>query len=147
MPTILKTFKWVLLESAVFKLLQDLLSFVSPQLLKWVTCFFFNGLIPFKASREMIGFVLKPLNEMPLVVYNFWFWSSFPVNNIVCLGFSAQGHDNLHSGQIHLHMVGLHLCRTAPDCSNAPVLVPPTVFSALFRSGYASTHSYHGCSV
>lgn len=32
--TIAKTFKWVLMESAVLKLLQDLLSFVSPQLLK-----------------------------------------------------------------------------------------------------------------
>lgn len=34
--TIFKTFKWILLESAFFKLLQDLLAFVSPQLLKWV---------------------------------------------------------------------------------------------------------------
>lgn len=34
--TIYKTFKWILLESAFFKLLQDLLAFVSPQLLKWV---------------------------------------------------------------------------------------------------------------
>lgn len=34
--TIYKTFKWVLIESAFFKLLQDLLAFVSPQLLKWV---------------------------------------------------------------------------------------------------------------
>lgn len=33
-PTIYKTFKWVLIESAFFKLLQDLLSFASPQLLK-----------------------------------------------------------------------------------------------------------------
>uniref|UniRef100_A0A8B9K2E4 ATP-binding cassette, sub-family C (CFTR/MRP), member 2 n=1 Tax=Astyanax mexicanus TaxID=7994 RepID=A0A8B9K2E4_ASTMX len=32
--SIAKTFKWVLLESAVLKLVQDLLSFVSPQLLK-----------------------------------------------------------------------------------------------------------------
>ncbi|XP_072526196.1 ATP-binding cassette sub-family C member 2-like [Salminus brasiliensis] len=32
--SIVKTFKWVLIESAFFKLLQDLLSFVSPQLLK-----------------------------------------------------------------------------------------------------------------
>lgn len=32
--TIYKTFKWILLESAFFKLLQDLLAFVSPQLLK-----------------------------------------------------------------------------------------------------------------
>ncbi|KAK3523187.1 hypothetical protein QTP86_021720 [Hemibagrus guttatus] len=38
-PTILKTFKWVLLESAVFKLLQDLFSFVSPQLLKVMISF------------------------------------------------------------------------------------------------------------
>ncbi|KAG7314076.1 hypothetical protein KOW79_022572 [Hemibagrus wyckioides] len=38
-PTIMKTFKWVLLESAVFKLLQDLLSFVSPQLLKVMITF------------------------------------------------------------------------------------------------------------
>lgn len=34
--TIYKTFKWILLESAFFKLLQDVLAFVSPQLLKWV---------------------------------------------------------------------------------------------------------------
>lgn len=34
--TIYKSFKWILLESAFFKLLQDLLAFVSPQLLKWV---------------------------------------------------------------------------------------------------------------
>lgn len=33
-PTIYKTFKWILLESAFFKLLQDLLAFASPQLLK-----------------------------------------------------------------------------------------------------------------
>ncbi|XP_030626403.1 canalicular multispecific organic anion transporter 1 isoform X2 [Chanos chanos] len=33
-PTIVKTFKWVLLKSAIFKLLQALLAFVSPQLLK-----------------------------------------------------------------------------------------------------------------
>lgn len=32
--TIYKTFKWILLKSAFFKLLQDVLSFVSPQLLK-----------------------------------------------------------------------------------------------------------------
>lgn len=32
--TIFKTFKWILLKSAFFKLLQDVLSFVSPQLLK-----------------------------------------------------------------------------------------------------------------
>ncbi|XP_066507559.1 canalicular multispecific organic anion transporter 1 [Hoplias malabaricus] len=38
-PTILKTFKWVLIESAVFKLLQDLLSFASPQLLKLMISF------------------------------------------------------------------------------------------------------------
>ncbi|XP_072526726.1 ATP-binding cassette sub-family C member 2-like [Salminus brasiliensis] len=38
-PTILKTFKWVLIESAVFKLLQDLLSFASPQLLKVMIAF------------------------------------------------------------------------------------------------------------
>ncbi|XP_076867780.1 ATP-binding cassette sub-family C member 2 isoform X4 [Brachyhypopomus gauderio] len=34
MLSIAKTFKWVLIESAFFKLLQDLLAFVSPQLLK-----------------------------------------------------------------------------------------------------------------
>ncbi|XP_060771637.1 ATP-binding cassette sub-family C member 2-like [Neoarius graeffei] len=38
-PTIMKTFKWVLIESAIFKLLQDLLSFVSPQLLKAMISF------------------------------------------------------------------------------------------------------------
>lgn len=32
--TIYKSFKWILLKSAFFKLLQDMLSFVSPQLLK-----------------------------------------------------------------------------------------------------------------
>lgn len=32
--TIFKTFKWILLESAFFKFLQDVLAFVSPQLLK-----------------------------------------------------------------------------------------------------------------
>lgn len=32
--TIFKTFWWILLESAFYKLLTDLLSFVSPQLLK-----------------------------------------------------------------------------------------------------------------
>ena len=32
--TIYKTFKWILLESAFFKLLQDMLGFASPQLLK-----------------------------------------------------------------------------------------------------------------
>ncbi|XP_061083514.1 ATP-binding cassette sub-family C member 2-like [Conger conger] len=37
--TIGKTFKWVLLESAVFKLLQDLLSFISPQLLKLLVAY------------------------------------------------------------------------------------------------------------
>ncbi|XP_061693084.1 canalicular multispecific organic anion transporter 1 isoform X2 [Syngnathoides biaculeatus] len=38
-PTIYKTFKWVLIESAIFKLLQDLLSFVSPHLLKLMITF------------------------------------------------------------------------------------------------------------
>nr|XP_055026726.1 ATP-binding cassette sub-family C member 2-like isoform X1 [Misgurnus anguillicaudatus] len=38
-PTIGKTFKGVLLQSAIFKLLQDLLSFVSPQLLKAMVTF------------------------------------------------------------------------------------------------------------
>ncbi|XP_077585449.1 ATP-binding cassette sub-family C member 2 [Stigmatopora nigra] len=38
-PTIYKTFKWILLESAFFKLLQDLLSFASPQLLKLMISF------------------------------------------------------------------------------------------------------------
>ncbi|MCJ8749120.1 hypothetical protein PDJAM_G00172600 [Pangasius djambal] len=37
--TIMKTFKWLLIESAVYKLLQDLLSFVSPQLLKLMISF------------------------------------------------------------------------------------------------------------
>ncbi|XP_062864627.1 canalicular multispecific organic anion transporter 1 [Trichomycterus rosablanca] len=38
-PTITKTFKWVLFESAIFKLLQDLLAFASPQLLKVMISF------------------------------------------------------------------------------------------------------------
>uniref|UniRef100_A0A8C1G117 Uncharacterized protein n=1 Tax=Cyprinus carpio carpio TaxID=630221 RepID=A0A8C1G117_CYPCA len=38
-PTIAKTFKGVLLESALFKLIQDLLSFASPQLLKLMISF------------------------------------------------------------------------------------------------------------
>uniref|UniRef100_A0A3Q2YDD4 ATP binding cassette subfamily C member 2 n=1 Tax=Hippocampus comes TaxID=109280 RepID=A0A3Q2YDD4_HIPCM len=38
-PTIYKTFKGILFESAFFKLLQDLLSFVSPQLLKLMITF------------------------------------------------------------------------------------------------------------
>uniref|UniRef100_A0A667Y4G3 ATP-binding cassette, sub-family C (CFTR/MRP), member 2 n=1 Tax=Myripristis murdjan TaxID=586833 RepID=A0A667Y4G3_9TELE len=38
-PTIYKTFKWVLIESAIFKLIQDLLSFASPQLLKMMVSF------------------------------------------------------------------------------------------------------------
>ncbi|CAG09356.1 unnamed protein product, partial [Tetraodon nigroviridis] len=37
--TIYKTFKWILLKSAFFKLLQDVLSFVSPQLLKLMISF------------------------------------------------------------------------------------------------------------
>ncbi|XP_032409131.1 canalicular multispecific organic anion transporter 1-like isoform X2 [Xiphophorus hellerii] len=37
--TIYKTFKWLLIESAFFKLLQDLLAFVSPQLLKLMISF------------------------------------------------------------------------------------------------------------
>ncbi|KAM6916448.1 LOW QUALITY PROTEIN: ATP-binding cassette sub-family C member 2-like [Xenentodon cancila] len=37
--TLYKTFKWVLIESAFFKLLQDLLAFVSPQLLKLMISF------------------------------------------------------------------------------------------------------------
>ncbi|KAG9341055.1 hypothetical protein JZ751_019809 [Albula glossodonta] len=37
--TIAKTFRWVLIESAVFKALQDLLSFASPQLLKLMISF------------------------------------------------------------------------------------------------------------
>ncbi|KAB5518421.1 hypothetical protein PHYPO_G00165670 [Pangasianodon hypophthalmus] len=37
--TIMKTFKWLLIESAIYKLLQDLLSFVSPQLLKVMISF------------------------------------------------------------------------------------------------------------
>uniref|UniRef100_A0A1A7YK11 ATP-binding cassette, sub-family C (CFTR/MRP), member 2 n=2 Tax=Iconisemion striatum TaxID=60296 RepID=A0A1A7YK11_9TELE len=37
--TVYKTFKWILIESAFFKLLQDLLAFVSPQLLKMMISF------------------------------------------------------------------------------------------------------------
>ncbi|XP_054885537.1 canalicular multispecific organic anion transporter 1 [Poeciliopsis prolifica] len=37
--TLYKTFKWLLIESAFFKLLQDLLAFVSPQLLKLMVSF------------------------------------------------------------------------------------------------------------
>ncbi|XP_006630977.3 ATP-binding cassette sub-family C member 2 [Lepisosteus oculatus] len=37
--SLMKTFKWVLVESAVLKLLQDLLTFVSPQLLKLMVSF------------------------------------------------------------------------------------------------------------
>ncbi|XP_017164453.1 canalicular multispecific organic anion transporter 1-like isoform X1 [Poecilia reticulata] len=37
--TIYKSFKWLLIESAFFKLLQDLLAFVSPQLLKLMISF------------------------------------------------------------------------------------------------------------
>ncbi|MEQ2257992.1 hypothetical protein XENORESO_000217, partial [Xenotaenia resolanae] len=37
--TLYKTFKWILIESAFFKLLQDLLAFVSPQLLKLMISF------------------------------------------------------------------------------------------------------------
>ncbi|KAM9726615.1 ATP-binding cassette sub-family C member 2 [Menidia menidia] len=37
--TLYKTFKWILIESAVFKLLQDMLAFVSPQLLKMMITF------------------------------------------------------------------------------------------------------------
>ncbi|XP_036439199.1 canalicular multispecific organic anion transporter 1-like [Colossoma macropomum] len=38
-PSILKTCKWILIESAIFKLLQDLLAFASPQLLKVMISF------------------------------------------------------------------------------------------------------------
>uniref|UniRef100_A0A3B4HAQ7 ABC transmembrane type-1 domain-containing protein n=1 Tax=Pundamilia nyererei TaxID=303518 RepID=A0A3B4HAQ7_9CICH len=37
--TLYKTFKWILIESAFFKLLQDVLTFVSPQLLKLMISF------------------------------------------------------------------------------------------------------------
>ncbi|XP_072247113.1 ATP-binding cassette sub-family C member 2 isoform X2 [Leuresthes tenuis] len=37
--TVFKTFKWILLESAFFKLLQDILTFASPQLLKLMIAF------------------------------------------------------------------------------------------------------------
>ncbi|KAM4591513.1 ATP-binding cassette sub-family C member 2 [Odontesthes bonariensis] len=37
--TIYKTFKWILIESAFFKLLQDMLTFASPQLLKLMIAF------------------------------------------------------------------------------------------------------------
>lgn len=37
--TIYKTFKWILIESAFFKLVQDVLTFVSPQLLKLMVSF------------------------------------------------------------------------------------------------------------
>ncbi|XP_025753410.1 canalicular multispecific organic anion transporter 1 [Oreochromis niloticus] len=38
-PTLYKTFKWILIESAFFKLVQDVLTFVSPQLLKLMVSF------------------------------------------------------------------------------------------------------------
>uniref|UniRef100_A0A672I8F6 ATP-binding cassette, sub-family C (CFTR/MRP), member 2 n=1 Tax=Salarias fasciatus TaxID=181472 RepID=A0A672I8F6_SALFA len=38
-PTIYKSFKWILIESAFFKLVQDALSFVSPQILKLMIAF------------------------------------------------------------------------------------------------------------
>ncbi|KAL3972082.1 interferon, gamma-inducible protein 30 [Sarotherodon galilaeus] len=38
-PTLYKTFKWILIESAFFKLVQDVLTFISPQLLKLMVSF------------------------------------------------------------------------------------------------------------
>lgn len=45
--TIYKTFKGILWESALFKLLQDLFIFISPQLLKWVQFLFLFYKNPF----------------------------------------------------------------------------------------------------
>lgn len=42
LSTMYKTFKWLLIESAFFKLLQDLLAFVSPQLLKYIIFLYFS---------------------------------------------------------------------------------------------------------
>uniref|UniRef100_A0A673LTC3 Canalicular multispecific organic anion transporter 1-like n=1 Tax=Sinocyclocheilus rhinocerous TaxID=307959 RepID=A0A673LTC3_9TELE len=55
-PTIAKTFKGVLLESAFFKLIQDLLSFASPQLLKLMISFTQD-----KSSQAWTGYLYAVL--------------------------------------------------------------------------------------
>ncbi|KAM4729257.1 ATP-binding cassette sub-family C member 2 [Anableps anableps] len=54
--TLYKTFKWILIESAFFKLLQDLLAFVSPQLLKLMISFTQN-----KSSYAWEGYLYAVL--------------------------------------------------------------------------------------
>ncbi|XP_051773178.1 LOW QUALITY PROTEIN: canalicular multispecific organic anion transporter 1 [Ctenopharyngodon idella] len=55
-PTITKTFKGVLIESAFFKLIQDLLAFASPQLLKLMIAF-----IQDKSSYAWTGYIYAVL--------------------------------------------------------------------------------------
>ncbi|XP_035982452.1 canalicular multispecific organic anion transporter 1 [Fundulus heteroclitus] len=54
--TLYKTFKGILIESAFFKLLQDLLAFVSPQLLKLMISFIQN-----KSSYAWVGYLYAVL--------------------------------------------------------------------------------------
>ncbi|KAM4729299.1 LOW QUALITY PROTEIN: ATP-binding cassette sub-family C member 2-like [Anableps anableps] len=54
--TLYKTFKWILIESAFFKLLQDLLAFISPQLLKLMISFTQN-----KSSYAWEGYLYAVL--------------------------------------------------------------------------------------
>ncbi|XP_035982687.1 canalicular multispecific organic anion transporter 1 [Fundulus heteroclitus] len=54
--TLFKTFKWILIESAFFKLLQDLLAFVSPQLLKLMISFTQD-----KSSYAWVGYLYAVL--------------------------------------------------------------------------------------
>ncbi|CAN9499822.1 unnamed protein product [Ophioblennius macclurei] len=54
--TIYKTFKWLLIESAFFKLVQDALSFVSPQILKLMI-----GFTEDKSSHAWVGYAYAVL--------------------------------------------------------------------------------------
>uniref|UniRef100_A0A672I7Y0 ATP-binding cassette, sub-family C (CFTR/MRP), member 2 n=1 Tax=Salarias fasciatus TaxID=181472 RepID=A0A672I7Y0_SALFA len=55
-PTIYKTFKWILIESAFFKLVQDILTFVSPQILKLMIAFTED-----KTSYAWVGYMYATL--------------------------------------------------------------------------------------
>ncbi|KAL7841862.1 hypothetical protein SRHO_G00255530 [Serrasalmus rhombeus] len=64
-PSIAKTFKWVLIESAFFKLLQDLLAFVSPQLLKLLI-----GFTKDKSVHAWQGYVYASLLLLVAIIHS-----------------------------------------------------------------------------
>lgn len=149
--TIFKTFSWILLESAFFKLLQDLLSFVSPQLLKWVTSKQLLHLYS-KSSQTLLCKRCKLSHMFKVSVSSLDIAAVYPVlTSLPCtsnpLLSSPQADDRLHQWQKHICVAGLPLCRAAVCGGSAAVHLPTAVLPALLCVGHESPYCHHGCCV